>query len=79
MPGADGYDLIRTLRALPPEEGGRIPAVAVTGYANQGDRQRALTAGYQSHVAKPIDANAVVIAVSRAATQGGISSSRGQG
>jgi PAS domain S-box-containing protein len=67
MPGADGYDLIREIRALPADGGGRIPAIAVTGYANQVDRQRALAAGYQSHLAKPIDPVALVVALSRVA------------
>jgi signal transduction histidine kinase/CheY-like chemotaxis protein len=67
MAEQDGYDMIRLLRALPPDKGGRIPAVAVTGYVNPGDRQRALAAGYSSHVAKPIDPRAVAGAVARAA------------
>jgi len=67
MPEEDGYHLIRSLRRLRPEEGGRIPAVAVTGYANSDDRQRALAAGYRSHVAKPVDPRALVSAVADAA------------
>ena len=61
MPGMDGYDLIRAVRA---EVRGRaIPAVALTAYARVEDRQRALAAGFQLHVAKPIDPAAVVHAV----------------
>ena len=71
MPREDGYDLIRKLRELEPEQGGRIPAVAVTGYANADDRQRALAAGYHGHVAKPIDPVIVITAVARAAREGG--------
>jgi signal transduction histidine kinase/ActR/RegA family two-component response regulator len=71
MAEEDGYDMIRLLRALPPEKGGRIPAVAVTGYVNPGDRQRALAAGYSSHVAKPIDPRMVADAVARAAKRDG--------
>ena len=67
MAEQDGYDMIRMLRALPPDKGGQIPAVAVTGYVNPGDRQRALAAGYSSHVAKPIDPRTVAGAVARAA------------
>ena len=67
MAGQDGYDLIRLLRARPAEKGGKVPAVAVTGYANPGDRQRALAAGYSNHVAKPIDPRSVANAVARAA------------
>jgi CheY-like chemotaxis protein len=65
----DGFELIRQLRALAPELGGRIPAVAVTGYASSDDRQRALAAGFHSHLAKPIDPVAVAAAVERAARQ----------
>jgi CheY-like chemotaxis protein len=55
MPGTDGYELIRRVRLLPPERGGRIPAVALTAYAREQDRKRALAAGYQMHLAKPIE------------------------
>jgi PAS domain S-box-containing protein len=55
MPGEDGYDLIRKVRSLPPTEGGRIPAVALTAFARSEDRQRALLAGFQLHVAKPVE------------------------
>jgi CheY-like chemotaxis protein len=75
MPEHDGYELIRQLRALEPKRGGRIPAVAVTGYANPGDRTRALRAGYTGYVAKPIDligiAAAVAVAANRDARDGG--------
>ena len=65
MPIEDGYAFIRQLRALPPEQGGRIPAVTVTGYGSRDDVSRALAAGYQMHVAKPIDPIALVAAVAR--------------
>jgi CheY-like chemotaxis protein len=55
MPGEDGYDLIRKVRALPAESCGRVPAVALTAFARSEDRQRALLAGYQLHVAKPVE------------------------
>ncbi|HEY9405238.1 MAG TPA: PAS domain S-box protein [Pyrinomonadaceae bacterium] len=55
MPQEDGYALLRSVRALSPEEGGRIPAVALTAYAQEDDRMRALMAGFQVHVAKPIN------------------------
>jgi PAS domain S-box-containing protein len=55
MPQEDGYALLRRVRALNPEEGGRIPAVALTAYAQEDDRMRALLAGFQVHVAKPIN------------------------
>jgi PAS domain S-box-containing protein len=55
MPETDGYSLMRSIRARPPEAGGRTPAVALTAYARAEDAQRAFVAGYQSHVAKPIE------------------------
>ena len=55
MPDEDGYALIRKVRALPAERGGRIPAVALTAYARTEDRVRALSSGYQVHVAKPVE------------------------
>lgn len=55
MPEADGYDLIRRVRALPPNRGGLTPALALTAYARAEDRKAALVAGFQAHVAKPIE------------------------
>ena len=55
MPDEDGYDFIRKVRALPPEKGGRTPAAALTAFARVEDRTRALRAGYQTHVAKPVE------------------------
>jgi hypothetical protein len=55
MPARDGFDLIRTVRELPPERGGAIPAVALTAYASEADRARALGAGFDAFVPKPID------------------------
>jgi PAS domain S-box-containing protein len=55
MPGMDGYEFIQRVRALPPERGGRIKAVALTAYANPDDRARALQAGFQVHLPKPVN------------------------
>lgn len=55
MPDQDGYMLIRQIRALAPEQGGRIPAIALTAYARTEDRIRALSSGFQSHVPKPVE------------------------
>jgi PAS domain S-box-containing protein len=55
MPGESGYDLIRKIRALETREGGRIPAIALTAYARAEDRLKALSAGFDLHVAKPVD------------------------
>jgi len=64
MPGEDGYSLIRKVRALDADRGGRIPAVALTAYARAEDRMQALSAGYSMHVPKPVEPAelAVVIA-----------------
>jgi len=65
MPGEDGIDLITKVRALGPERGGNIPAIALTAYARAEDRARVLAAGYQRHIAKPVEAPtlATVVAV----------------
>jgi signal transduction histidine kinase/ActR/RegA family two-component response regulator len=66
MAREDGYHLIREMRRLPLERGGGLPAVAVTGYAAPEDRTRALAAGYQVHVPKPVDPAGLVSAISQA-------------
>ncbi|MBV9912303.1 MAG: response regulator [Sinobacteraceae bacterium] len=63
MPGMDGYALIEQVRALDPDLGGHTPAIAVTGYASTLDRLRALQAGYQNHVAKPVEAEELAIVI----------------
>jgi PAS domain S-box-containing protein len=55
MPGMDGYDLIRSVRALDPEHGGRTPALALTAYTRREDVERSLAAGFQAHLGKPVD------------------------
>lgn len=55
MPGEDGYELIRQLRSRERSHGRRLPAVALTAYARTEDRERALLAGYQEHLAKPVE------------------------
>jgi len=55
MPNEDGYALIRKIRALGPQRGGDIPAVALTAYARSEDRMRSIRAGFQMHLAKPIE------------------------
>lgn len=63
MPDEDGYDLIRRLRALPFESGGKLPAIALTAYARVEDRLQALRAGYQMHVPKPVELAELVAVV----------------
>ena len=55
MPEMDGYEMIRRIRTLPAEQGGRVPAVALTAYARTEDRLHALRSGYQMHVPKPVE------------------------
>lgn len=55
MPGEDGYSLIRKIRALPPEEGGKIPAIALTAFSRLEDKERTREEGYDQHVAKPVE------------------------
>jgi len=63
LPQEDGYELIRKIRALPAAHGGQIPAIALTAYARTGDRLRALGAGYQIHVTKPVELTELVTAM----------------
>jgi PAS domain S-box-containing protein len=55
MPDQDGYELLRRVRSLPASKGGTIPAVALTAFARSEDRRRALMAGFQLHVSKPVE------------------------
>ncbi|MGH7341501.1 MAG: response regulator, partial [Candidatus Rokuibacteriota bacterium] len=63
MPEQDGYDLIRAVRRLAPERGGATPALAVTAFARGVDQQDALTAGYDAHLAKPVEGDSLIAAV----------------
>lgn len=65
MPDEDGYQLMKRIRALTKEEGGEIPALALTGYATRKDRERALGVGYQEHIAKPIEQSDLVASIAR--------------
>jgi PAS domain S-box-containing protein len=55
MPGIDGYELIRRIRSRPGDAGGRVPAVALTAYARSEDRDRALAAGFDGYLSKPVE------------------------
>ena len=65
LEGTDGYTLIGHIRNLPPELGGQVPALALTGYASDTDRERALTAGFQAHLAKPVFAQSLLKTILR--------------
>jgi CheY-like chemotaxis protein len=67
LPGMDGYELLRAFRTRPGAN--KCPAVAVSAYARLEDRTRALAAGFQAHVAKPIDP-AALVAILRSAVSG---------
>jgi signal transduction histidine kinase/ActR/RegA family two-component response regulator len=67
MPGEDGIQLIREVRELDSRQGTRTPAAALTALARTEDRQRALSAGYQMHVAKPIDPFELAVTVEQLA------------
>src|SRR2546426_550271 len=66
MPNEDGYSLIKKLRKLRSKQARQTPAVALTAYATNEDRERALSAGFQMHVPKPIDATALVMSIAAA-------------
>ena len=65
MPDMDGYMLMRHIRSLPLEQGGQIPAIALTAYAGELDQKQAIAAGFQKHIAKPIEPEAVVAIVTQ--------------
>jgi CheY-like chemotaxis protein len=65
MPIEDGYGFIRKIRALPPDGGGTIPAIALTAYAAVTDAQQALDAGFQLHLGKPAELAQLVAHVAR--------------
>jgi signal transduction histidine kinase/ActR/RegA family two-component response regulator len=67
MPIEDGFDLIRRVRALAPQHGGKIPAIALTAYATTEDRRRVLEAGFERHLAKPIEPATLASAVANLA------------
>ncbi|GAC1446555.1 MAG: ATP-binding protein [Pyrinomonadaceae bacterium] len=63
MPDEDGYSLLRKIRGLSADEGGKVPAVALTAYARAADRVRALRAGYQIHVPKPVEPGELIAVI----------------
>jgi signal transduction histidine kinase/ActR/RegA family two-component response regulator len=67
MPDQDGYAFIRQLRSTPVGEGGQTPSIALTAYAREEDRQLAARAGFQAHVAKPVEPHVIIAAIARLA------------
>ncbi|WP_445300559.1 PAS domain-containing protein [Microcoleus sp. BROC3] len=70
MAEMDGYMLLRHIRSLRLEQGRQIPAIALTAYAGEIDRQQAIAAGFQRHLAKPVDPEAVVAIVTKLLSSG---------
>ena len=70
MPEEDGFSLIRQVRAFEAEAGGQIPAAAITAYATEQERQRAIDAGFQMHLAKPIDLTELVLMIANLSGRG---------
>jgi CheY-like chemotaxis protein len=68
MPDEDGYSLLNRIRALGAERGGDVPALALTALATDGDRRRAAEAGFQVHMAKPVDTARLITALARLRT-----------
>jgi CheY-like chemotaxis protein len=69
MPRVDGYGLLRKVRSLTPEQGGEIPAIALTAYAADYDQQQALAAGFQVHISKPVEPEALIKAIMHLVSQ----------
>jgi len=67
MPDTDGYELLRRVRALGPERGGKVPAIALTAFARSEDRTRTLRAGFLVHVSKPVDASELIATIASVA------------
>ncbi|MEH2361714.1 PAS domain-containing hybrid sensor histidine kinase/response regulator [Nostoc sp.] len=63
MPKTDGYMLMRELRSRSPQQGGLVPAIALTAYAGEMNEQQALAAGFQMHISKPVDPDVLVKAI----------------
>ncbi|MBV8882680.1 MAG: response regulator [Chroococcidiopsidaceae cyanobacterium CP_BM_RX_35] len=68
MPDCDGYAFIRQLRSLPAQEGGEIPAIALTAYAAEATRQQVIAAGFQRYVTKPADPIKLLTAIAKLLT-----------
>ena len=69
LPDESGYALIRAVRALPVNQGGQTPAIALTAYADQRAREQALSAGYEMHIPKPVERTTLMNVVARLGTR----------
>jgi PAS domain S-box-containing protein len=77
MSGSDGYALMRQVRALSAAEGGRIPAAALTAYSRAEDARKAIASGFQRHVAKPVEPEALIAQVAALAGRSAMVASGG--
>ncbi|NES95663.1 MAG: response regulator [Desertifilum sp. SIO1I2] len=64
MPEINGYQLIQRIRSRSPQQGGTLPAIALTAYAGESDRQSAIAAGFQLHLPKPLEVDRLIEAIS---------------
>jgi CheY-like chemotaxis protein len=71
MPNEDGYSLIGKVRALLNEEGGQIPAIALTAHVRDEDRLRALSSGFDSQISKPMEPVELVTVIAKLARRAG--------
>ena len=71
MPGEDGLSLIRRVRLLPFDRGGQVPAIALSAYAGAEDRRKALLAGFQRHIPKPVDPGRLLAVITTMIRSGG--------
>lgn len=63
MPDEDGYRMLRKVRQLPTQEGGNVPAIALTAFARSEDRRRAVLSGFQMDIAKPVEPSELIAMV----------------
>ncbi|MUG97209.1 response regulator [Scytonema sp. UIC 10036] len=63
MPKVNGYTLLRQIRSMTPEQGGQIPAIALTAYVGEKDKQQALAAGFQMHIPKPVEPAEIAVVI----------------
>jgi len=65
MPAEDGYTLLKQVRLLPADRGGTIPAIALTAHGREEDRDQALAAGFQLHLAKPVQPDSLLALIAK--------------
>lgn len=65
MSEMDGYELMKQVRSLPPQQGGQVSAIALTAFAQRADQKRAIDAGYQAYIAKPVDPTQVIATITQ--------------